>query len=139
MIILDTNVVTAIISAGRDHVVDDWLDRMDPTQLWLPTLVVAEMKFGVDILEDSRRRRRIATAFRNLIEVAFAGRIIAFDLEAAIASAAIAADRRKRGRPSGAIDTLIAGVAVSRKAAIATRNVKHFADLPVPVINPWAS
>ncbi len=138
MILLDTNVVSALISSGRDKTVDDWLDRMDPAELWLPTLVVSEFKYGIDIMEDGRRRKRMETAFRKLIGIAFVDRIIGFDLDAAIAAAAIGADRKKRGRPSGEVDTLLAGIAVSRKAAIATRNVRHFADLSVKVIDPWA-
>ncbi len=63
-------------------------------------------------------------------------RVIPFDIDAALSAAAIAARRYKAGRPVGLADTQIAGIAVSRGAAVATHNVRHFADLPIPVIDP---
>jgi predicted nucleic acid-binding protein len=63
-------------------------------------------------------------------------RVIAFEADAALAAAMIAARRYKAGRPVGLADTQIAGIAVSLGAAIATHNVRHFSDLPIPIIDP---
>jgi predicted nucleic acid-binding protein len=60
-----------------------------------------------------------------------------FDAAAADAAAAIAAQRQKTGRPADLRDTQIAGIALARHATLATRNVRHFADLTVPIVDPW--
>ena len=60
------------------------------------------------------------------------------DAQAADAAAALAAERRRQGRPVDTRDTFIAGIAVANRATVVTRNTRHFSDLPVPVINPWA-
>jgi len=54
-------------------------------------------------------------------------------------TASLAADRKARGRPAELRDTFIAGIAIARGATLATRNAKHFEDLPTPVVNPWAA
>jgi len=63
--------------------------------------------------------------------------VLDFDPAAATAAAALAAGRQRAGRPADLRDTLIAGIALARRGTIATRNVRHFADLKVPVVNPW--
>ncbi|MBA3588627.1 MAG: type II toxin-antitoxin system VapC family toxin, partial [Methylibium sp.] len=64
-------------------------------------------------------------------------RILPFDAEAAAQAALIGAARQRAGRPVDVRDTQIAGIAIARRATLATRNVRHFEDLPTPVINPW--
>lgn len=138
MIIVDTNVVSGIMADQRDARLDEWLDQVDPRELWLSAIVVFEIKGGIDEIASGRRKQGLLTAFDRLLNVAFRGRVVPFDTDAAIAAAAIGADRKARGRPSGMADTQIAGTAASRGAAIATRNIRHFSDLPVELIDPWA-
>lgn len=138
MILLDTNVVSALMAAERDEKVDRWLDTMDAELFWLPALVVCEVKFGVDLSDDGRRKRELERVFNVLIGEVFKDRIADFDVRAAVATAALSAERKRRGRPVGATDTYIAGIAISRNATLATRNMTHFSDLPVPVVNPWS-
>ena len=66
-------------------------------------------------------------------------RVLEFDSAAATAAAALTAARQKRGRPVDLRDTQIAGIALARRATLATRHVRHFADLDVPVVNPWTT
>jgi hypothetical protein len=66
------------------------------------------------------------------------GRIIAFDELAAHEAARVAAEQRRRGRTLEIRDVQIAGVALARKAAIATRNVRHFEGLGIELIDPWS-
>ena len=80
----------------------------------------------------------VAIADRIVGEV-IQGRILPFDAPAAEAAASLAAVRRRQGRPGELRDTMIAGIAIARRATLATRNVRHFADLPVAVIDPWAA
>lgn len=138
MMILDTNVVSAIMSRDRVRVVDEWLDTIEPVELWLPTLVIYEIGGGIEAKLESRRKRDLAAALDQLVETVFVDRIVPFDTAAALEAARIGAARERRGRPAGEIDTLLAGLCVSRDAAIVTRNVRHFSDLDITIINPWA-
>ncbi|MEP7083118.1 MAG: PIN domain-containing protein [Betaproteobacteria bacterium] len=74
----------------------------------------------------------------RLLEDDLEGRVLDFDSAAALEAAALAAERQKAGRPVDIRDTQIAGIALARRATLATRNVRHFQDLKVPVIDPWA-
>ena len=65
-------------------------------------------------------------------------RVVPFETSAAAEAAYIAAERKARGRPVDMRDTFIAGIVVARRATLATRNLRHFDDLPVNLVNPWA-
>lgn len=75
--------------------------------------------------------------FDELVQLDLANRIAVFDARAAEQAAQLAAERKARGRPVDIRDTFIAGIAIAHGATLATRNAKHFADLPTPVVNPW--
>jgi predicted nucleic acid-binding protein len=137
MIILDTNVVSEMMEATREDQVELWLNRTNPLSLWLTAILVFEIKGGLDLMDDGRRKRRLLAAFETLLDIEFQDRVFPFDGAAALEAARIGVERRRRGRPIDIKDTLIAGIAVSRGAAIATRNVRHFDDLSVEIINPW--
>ena len=137
MIILDTNVVSELMEVEPAAEVEVWLDRTDESALWLTTILVFEIKGGLDRMDDGRRKRRLLAALDALLQIDFRERVLPFDLDAAMEAARLDAERERRGRPIDVRDTLIAGIAISRGAAIATRNVRHFADLPIDVINPW--
>ena len=68
-----------------------------------------------------------------------ANQVVVFDVRAAHLAAQLAAERKNHGRPVDMRDTLIAGIALAQGATLATRNTRHFEDLPISVINPWAS
>ena len=137
MIILDTNVVSELMEVEPAAEVEAWLDRTDESALWLTTILVFEIKGGLDRMDDGRRKRRLLAALDALLQIDFRERVLPFDLDAAMEAARLEAERVRRGRPIDIRDTLIAGIAISRGAAIATRNIRHFADLPIDVINPW--
>lgn len=137
MIVLDTNVVSEMMEVEPAPQVEAWLDQTAENALWLNAILIFEIKGGLDKMDAGRRKRRLLAAFDALLQVDFRERVLPFDREAAMEVARIGAERDKRGRPIDLKDTLIAGIAVSRGAAIATRNVRHFDDLSVEVINPW--
>ncbi len=137
MIILDTNVASELMAEEPSRQVIAWLDRADSEQLWTTAITVFEIKGGIDAKPKGRRKTALLAAFDQLLIRDFQNRVLSFDLPAALHAAQIDVDRQRRGRPAGFADTQIAGIAVSRGAAIATRNVRHFDDLAVPVINPW--
>lgn len=86
---------------------------------------------------DCKRKQALQDAFDTLLHDDLEGRIIAFDDLAAREAGRVAAAQRRRGRTSEIRDVLIAGVALARKATIATRNIRHFEGLGIELINPW--
>ena len=97
----------------------------------------AEMLYGVEMLSAGKRRKRLYATVAQLFANEFAGRILPFDVESALAYPRIVAGRERRGRPISQFDALIASVCVSRSATIATRNTSDFEDCGLAIINPW--
>lgn len=137
MIILDTNVLSAVMQDKPVPAVVQWLDQQAAESIWITTITLFESQFGLAILPKGRKRLALEEAFRALLEEELGNRVLDFDRAAAITAAELAAQRQKVGTPADMRDTQIAGIALSRRASIATRNVKHFSDLSVPVIDPW--
>lgn len=137
MIVLDTNVLSALMRTSPDAVVVEWLDKQPADSVWLTSITVFEARFGLALLPKGKRRSRLEREFDRVLTEDLANRVLALDEMAAETAAQLAADRRRAGRPVDLRDTLIAGMAQARRATIATRNVRHFEDLDVPVVNPW--
>lgn len=142
LIVLDTNVVSELAKAAADPAVVAWANAQRAADLFTTAITEAEMRFGLALLPEGRRRadlsRAVDVAFASLL----AGRVLPFDHAAAASYGVLAARRRQAGRPSGAAggnhDLQIAAVAVANGAtAIATRNVDHFAECGITVVNPW--
>lgn len=138
MIVLDTNVVSELTRPGPDPVVLAWLSAQEPTDVFLSAVSEAELRYGLAIMPEGRRRNELAATVEDLIEGEFAGRLLPFDSFAAQAYATIAADRRAAGRPIAPFDGQIAAIARSRGASVATRDSGGFEGTGVDVIDPWA-
>lgn len=139
MIILDTNVLSALMRTSPEAVVVAWLDRQPADSVWLSSITVFEARFGLALLPKGRRRIGLERAFDRVLAEDLANRVLDFDSMAAATAAQLAADRQKAGRAVDLRDTLIAGIALARRATIATRNTRHFDGLDVPIVNPWDS
>ena len=138
MIILDTNVVSALMRQHVDSIMLKWVDSQPPESMWITAVTVFEVHFGLDLLAQGGRRRQLEEAFARALEEDFEGRVLPFEQTAARAAASIAARRRQDGRPIEIRDAQIAGIAAARRATLATRNTRHFADLGLALIDPWA-
>jgi toxin FitB len=135
MVILDTNVLSAAMAS--DAVVTAWLDHQSPSSVWTTSITIFEVRFGLMAMATGRRRAERELAFDNIIEHDLEGRVLPFDRSAAEEAARLMAHRRRVGRSGEARDTMIAGTALAHRATLATRNLRHFDDLSVPVIDPW--
>lgn len=139
MILLDTNVLSALMHTRPDPTVVAWLDSQPPESIWLTAVTVFEIRFGLELLPAGRRRRALETAFDTMLRDDLGDRIASFDATAAEEAAKLAARRQRRGRPVDLRDTQIAGIALARRASLATRNVRHFDGLNVTVVSPWTA
>ncbi|HZL30705.1 MAG TPA: type II toxin-antitoxin system VapC family toxin [Pseudolabrys sp.] len=137
MIILDTNVLSALMRSVPEAPVVTWLDRQPAESVWITTITLFEARLGMALLPSGRRRNALETAFARLLQEDLENRVLDFDSDAATEAASLAAARQKNGRQVDMRDTQIAGIALARRASIATRNIKHFSDLKISVVNPW--
>lgn len=138
MIVLDTNVVSALMRRDPDPAVVVWLDNQPAESVWTTTVTVFEVRLGLQLLAPGRRRRQLEHAFDELLRMDLQDRVQAFDVAAATASAGIAAAQRRAGRILEIRDVQVAGIAAARRATVATRNTRHFADAGIPLVDPWA-
>jgi predicted nucleic acid-binding protein len=139
VILLDTNVLSALMRREPDQAVLTWLDDQPTESVWTTTITVFEIRTGIELLEQGRRRRRLEQAFAELLAEDLDGRVQVFDTAAAVASASIAATRQRLGKPVEIRDVQIAGIATARRATLATRNTRHFADLGIDLVDPWSA
>jgi predicted nucleic acid-binding protein len=139
MIVLDTSVLSAVMQPQPDEQVTRWLDRQPSESVWITTITVFEIRFGLARLSEGRRRAGLEAAFAGLLEEDLENRILTFDSVAGERGGVWAADRQRRGRTVDFRDTEIAGIVEARQAVLATRNVRHFDDLQTQVVNPWDS
>lgn len=139
MIILDTNVVSALMRDQPDKAVREWLDRQPRSSVWITAVSVLEIRFGLALMVLGRRRSRLEQEFAAVLGQALDGRIAPFDTNAAEKTADVMAERRRSGRTVELRDAMIAGTAIARYASLATRNTRHFSDLPVAVVDPWTA
>jgi toxin FitB len=139
VILLDTNVVSALMQRAPDAAVVSWLDNQPAESIWTTAITVFEVRTGLGLLDAGKRRRELEQAFDQLLEEELEGRVQAFDLRAAAAAGAIAATRQRAGRSVEIRDVQIAGIGAARRATLATRNLRHFDGLGVSVVNPWSA
>ena len=120
-----------------EPLVVSWLDAQAAESIWTTSITVFEVRFGLELLSDGARRDRLTTAFEALLSEDLAGRVLNLDASAANAAAVLAARLRGEGKSIEIRDAMICGIALDRRAEVATRNVRHFEPACVPVINPW--
>lgn len=137
MIILDTNVLSALMRQMPDREVVEWLDRQPRTSIWTTSITILEIRFGLEILPGGKRRSFLMQAFDVVLEK-IGQRVASFDEEAARQASELMAARHRKGRPGDLRDTMIAGIVLANRATLATRNTAHFSDIAAPVLNPWA-
>ncbi len=137
MVILDTNVISELFRPAPSAKVLQWFHELPKPLMHTTAVTIAEVFSGLESMPVGRRRSDLTQEAENLFAGDFQRRILAFDEAAARAYARIAAGRRAMGRPIGGMDGMIAAIAASRRAALATRNTRDFDDCGLRLVNPW--
>jgi hypothetical protein len=136
MIILDTNVLSALMLRTPDEAVGRWLNKHSPSALWLTVVTVYEIKTGIELLPLGNKRRFLETQLEEILQ-RFRNRILDWDLPASLLTAELHTQRKKKGQNVEMRDTMIAGIALTHRATLATRNGKDFKDTGVKLVSPW--
>lgn len=136
MILLDTNVVSEAVKPEPDEAVRAWLDEQAAETLFLSSVTVAELMFGIGALPDGKRKDKLTDAVEGVMEL-FADRILPFDTDAARHYAELAVKARAAGKGFPTPDGYIAAIAASRGFVVATRDTSAFDAAGLEVIDPW--
>ncbi len=137
MIILDTNIVSEFMASPPSGSVFRWLNDQHVPSLYLTSITIAEISYGLSVLPMGKRRKLLDERFKLFVASGFEQRILSFDEYAAYIYGDLLARRRKLGQPMSCFDGQIAAIARSKGFAIATRNIKDFQDCEMELINPF--
>ena len=138
MIILDTNVVSEFMTSPPASSVLGWLNKQTTSSLYLTTITIAEVGFGLRTMPQGKRQGMLAERFEQFVTTAFEQRILAFDEDAARIYGEVMGYRREIGRPISSLDGQIAAIARSRDYCVATRNIRDFEECQIELINPFS-
>jgi predicted nucleic acid-binding protein len=136
VILLDTNVVSEAMKPEPDDAVRAWLDDQAAETLYLSSVTVAELMFGIGALPGGKRKDRLAQALEGVMEL-FADRILPFDTGAARRYADLAVKARSAGKGFPTPDGYIAAIAAARDFVVATRDTSAFDAAGLEVVDPW--
>ena len=136
MILLDTNVISEAMKPAPERAVRDWLDAQAAETLFLSSVTIAELSFGIAALPKGRRKDNLIAGLEGL-RALFAARILPFDTAAAQRYGELAAKARIAGRGFPTPDGYIAAIAATQGFSVATRDSSAFAAAGLQVINPW--
>lgn len=137
MILLDTNVISEVMKPEPDVNLVEWLNATASSSLFVSSVTIAEVHFGLELLPDGGRRIDLESRFARLLSQGFESRILSFDAAAALIYGTLMAHRRSAGKPLASLDGQIASIARAHGFAVATRNTSHFTDCGVELVNPF--
>ena len=137
MIVLDTHVVSELVRPSPNRSVVEWVDEHDSSELVLTALTAAELRAGVALLPEGRRRVELGMRIESLLVETFAGYVLAFDVGSSAYYAEVLAVRTRGGRPITTFDAQIAAVCRQYDSVLATRNTTDFTDTGIQLVNPW--
>lgn len=135
--LLDTNVISEWVKPRPDPHVVAWLADTDEDRTFLSAISFAEIRLGIELLPEGRRRRQLALWLAEDLTARFEGRILPVDRHIAEAWGVITARGRTAGATLPAIDGFFAATAEAHRLTLVTRNVKDFAPVGIPLLNPW--
>jgi hypothetical protein len=135
-VILDTNVVSELMRSTPDERVRHWAREVPPDLVHTTAVTLAEVLFGIARLPSGRRRDLLAAAADDVFG-AFAGRVLAFDDDAAHRYADVVVERELAGAPISGFDAQIAAICRRHRAVLVTRNTDDFSGLGLDLVNPW--
>ena len=137
MIVLDTNVISAMVRQPVDEPVKAWLNRQERNRLWTTAINVYELEYGIRRLAAGRRQDELDQLITDLIRGRLRSQILNLDIAAAMASGLLAAQLSNAGNTIEARDAMIAGIVIANGASFATRNIRRFQYTGIPLVNPW--
>ena len=135
--LLDTCVISELVSKQPNSKVVDFVDSLDSEDVYLSVITIGEIVKGIEKLPKSRRKTDLHNWLKEDLLVRFEGNILALDTDTLIEWGALTARLESTGKTMPAIDSLIAATTLSKKMTLVTRNVSDFEDSSAEIVNPW--
>ena len=138
MIVLDTNIISELMRTNPAREVVNWLDAQASETVFITSVTVAEISYGLEALPAGKRYHALQSRFQRFVTQAFQERILNFNQEAAYSYGKLMAHRKRVGRPMSVPDGQIAAIALVRDMTLVTRNIKDFDCIELDLINPFS-
>jgi toxin FitB len=135
--LLDTCVVSELISRQPNRTVLRWLDAQPNQDLYLSSITIGELTKGIVKLPDSKRKSSLQRWFDNDLLTRFSARTLPLDLDAMLLWGRLIGTSEPQGRILPLMDSLIAAIALQGSFTLVTRNEKDFAGTGLSIFNPW--
>ena len=136
--LLDTNVVSELRKKRPDRRVKAWSDVQVADSLFLSSVTLAEIRYGIEKQPDPKFRKELATWLDHRLRPWFAGRILPVDEEVILEWRRMVARGREQSITFSQPDLFIAATAHVHSLTVCTRNEGDFLRAAVPVVNPWS-
>lgn len=135
--ILDTNVISELVAAQPNPKVLQWIEEVDPDNIFLSVIAIGELKKGIEKLPESKRKELLNTWLHEDLLIRFQEHILPIDTETMLLWGTMNAQLEAAGRPISAIDALLAATAKQHHSTLVTRNTAHFGNTNILLYNPW--
>ena len=135
--LLDTNAVSEWMKPQPNPGLISWMETVDEDRVFLSVVTLVELRYGIERLPASKKRRRLEDWLGHELALRFEERVLSIDSIVAHACGRIVARREALGRPIEAMDALLAATAEVHRLTLVTRNDSDF-ETTIPCFNPWA-
>ena len=135
--LLDTNVISELVAKQPNANVIQWIDALDPNNVYLNVITIGELRKGIEKLPDSKRKESLRSWLNDDLLIRFSGRIFALDIPVMLTWGELIGQLEQVGKPLPALDSLIAAIARHHGCTLATRNEDDFRATGIAIINPW--
>ncbi len=135
--ILDTNVVSELVTHEPDQNVVSWIDSIDSESVFLSVITIGEIKKGIEKLPDSKRKKTLESWLEEDLLVRFRGRILPLGIPVLLSWGKLVASLEREGKPIPAIDSLLAATVAQTGFTLVTRNTGDFEPTGISVLDPW--
>lgn len=136
-LLLDTNVLSEVTRPSPDTHVLGWLDRLDEDRTFISVVSIAEIRRGVALMDEGRRRNSLTEWLARDLPQRFEQRVLPVDEAVALAWGDLMGVAKRRGRGLSSMDGLIGATAIAQSLTLATRNIKDFDGFGIDLYNPW--
>ena len=137
--LLDTNVLSEIVRPRPHPAVVQWVDATDESLLYISVLTLGEIRKGITLLPDGRRRASLESWLDHDLLTRFAGRVLPVDIAVADRWGRLSGSNAAKKSPVPVIDGLLAATALHHNLTLVTRDISHAAITGMDAFNPWAS
>jgi len=137
-LLFDTCVISEFTARQPNPKVVEFLDALDPDDVFLSVITIGEIIKGIEKLPDSRRKTDLRNWLQDDLLARFNGKILPLDTDTIIEWGVLTAQAESAGKPMPAIDALIAATVKANQLTLVTRNVSNFEAAEINLVNPWS-